>query len=212
MKIAKVSLMLLIALAGLPLMAMDFKVAVKQLPMTEFYSNVITKIVEATGNTVIIQVVPPARADYLISANAVDIQVPIIIVPNAKKQNELNYDFSSVVLYKLAYVVYTNKGKAIDIGSLRNGNSDKYKIEVDPSRSDDFNFDTIPSTNLQASFKKLGDGAIDGIILSQLTGDQILISTKLNTIKRNFWAEYDQTSLSRKAPEAGISTRCSSME
>jgi hypothetical protein len=139
-----VAVILMVILCSM-LYGKEYKAAVKKLPNSDFYSSVVKSVVEATGNTVAIQVVPPARADYIIAGKEVDIQLPIVVGSNPDKQKELKYDFSTVVLAKLAWVIYTNTAKPIDIDSLRKGNPNKYRIEIDPSRSDDYSFATIAS-------------------------------------------------------------------
>ncbi len=171
----------------------EYKVAIKQLPTTDLYMKILKAFEEASGNTFNIQIYPPARADYLVSNGEVDIQFPIIVTPDVNKHKDLKYDFSSVILYKLAFVLYTNKKKAIDINSLKKGNPNKYIIEIDPSRAGDYNFSTTASDNFEESFKKLDNGVIDGLIVSQTSGDVLLKSLGLKTIKRQLWHEYDLT-------------------
>ncbi len=77
------------------------------------------------------------------------------------------------------------------------------KIETDPSRLDDFNFAAIGSTNYEASFNKLSSGAIDGIILSQSTGDATLKKLALKNIKRELWFEYIRTFSLQKGARGG---------
>jgi polar amino acid transport system substrate-binding protein len=173
--------------------AKEYKVAIKDLPTASEFVAMIKEIIEASGNTASIQVVPQARADYMVSNNEVDLQYPIIVIPDVEKQKNLKYDLSSIELLKSAWVLYTNKKKPIDPEPLRKGNPNNHRIETDPSRLDDFTFAAIGSTNYEASFKKLDTGTIDGIILSQSTGDSVLKKLGLKTIKRQFWFEYVRT-------------------
>ncbi len=196
-------LLLILLLISVNFYGKEFKVAVKQLPTTDLYMNILKAFEKASGNTFSIQAYPPARADYLVSNGEVDIQLPIIIIPDAAKHKDLKYDFSSAVLYKLAFVLYTNKNKAIDIDSLKKVNPNKYKIEIDPSRGDDYNYAVTPSTNFEASFKKLDSGAIDGLIISQTSGDKLLKDLGLKSIKRQLWFEYDLTFSLKKGEKGG---------
>jgi hypothetical protein len=183
--------------------AKEYKCAVKQVPATEFYINILKTIVAATGNTVTIQVVPPTRADRLISDKEIDIQLPIIVIPDVTKQKELKYDYSTTVLAKLAWVLYTNKAKPIDVNSLRKGNPDKYKIEIDPSRTDDYTFPVSLSSNFEASLKRLSEGSIDGVLISQLTGDPLLKKAVYKNISRQLWSEYDLCFSIQKGAKGG---------
>jgi polar amino acid transport system substrate-binding protein len=185
------------------LIAKEYKAAVKELPTTDTYKSRLTAIVEASGNTVAIQVVPPARADFLIENKQVDFQLPFAALPDLKKFKDLNVDYSSAVLYKIAFVMFTNKSKAIDMESLKKGNPNNYKIEIDPSRAFEYEFTGIPSSNFEASFKKLDAGQIDGLILSQTTGDNLLKKLALKTVKRQLWAEYDMVFTIAKGAKNG---------
>ncbi len=171
--------------------AKEFKAAVKQLPTTDTYIAILKAIVEATGNTVDVQVVPPARADYLIENKQVDIQYPMAALSDNPKFKALKFDFSTAVLYKLAFVIYTNKDKPVDIESIKKGNTKKYKIEIDPSRAFEYDFTGMASSNFEASFTKLSEGKIDCLILAQTSGDALLKKLALKNIKRQLWQEYD---------------------
>jgi hypothetical protein len=184
--------------------AKDYKVAVKQLPMvSDYFVSVIKAIIEASGNVAVIQVVPPARADYLISAKEVDVQFPIIVITDPKRLANLKYDFSTVRTNPVAFVLYSNKSKPVDIDSLRKGNPKKYKIEVDPSRMEDFDYPVIPSTNLEATMQKVASGAIDGAILAQNTGDPILKAQGAKTVARQLWFEFEEAFSIQKGAVGG---------
>ncbi len=185
------------------LSAKEYKVAVKELPATEQYIAMIKAIIEASGNTATFQVLPPARADYVISNKDVDIQFPIVIIPDKSKHKDLQYDYSTIEIFKTPWVLFTNKNKSVNLESLKKGNPDKLKIETDPSRLDDFNFAAIGSSNYEASFNKLSNGTIDGIILSQSTGDATLKKLALKNIKRELWFEYVRTFSLQKGARGG---------
>ena len=113
-------------------------------------------------------------------------------MPDTKKNKDLKYDCSTVILMKVAFVLYTNKNKPIDIDSLKKGNSNKYKIEVDPSRMNDFDYSVMPSSNFEASVQKVANGTVDGLIVSQTIGDPLLKKLGFKNIKRQLWFEYDE--------------------
>ncbi len=182
----------------------EYRAAVKELPpVTDNFVNILKAVVEATGNTVDVQVVPPARADKMISDREVDIQYPIIIEPDKNKREKLNYDFSGAITYQVAFVLYTTKNKKIDVESIRNGNPKKYKIEVDTSRVGDYDFPVIPTTNFETTMKRVNDGSIDGAILSQNTGDPFIKKLKLTNIKRQLWYNYEETFSIQKGAKGG---------
>jgi polar amino acid transport system substrate-binding protein len=196
--------LMIFALCSSALFAKDYKAAVKQLPgVSDFFVSSLKAVVEATGNTVTVQIVPPARADYLVSTNEVDIQCPIIVMPDPTKQKNLKYDYSTASTYKIAFVFYCAKNKTIDMGSIKKGNPSKYNIEVDPSRMEEFDFKVIPSSNFEASLKKIESGAIDGAIFAQTIADPILKNLKLKNVKRQLWFEYDNAYSIQKGTRGG---------
>ena len=184
--------------------AKEYKAAVKKFgPMSDYFVNLINAVVEASGNTVKIEVVPPARADNLVSTKQVDFQYPAIVIPDPAKQAKLDYDFSSVVVANIPFILYTNKDKPIDVNSVKKGNPNKYLIEVDISRADDFNFQVSKSYNYEGSFKKLTEGNIAGLILGQPAGDPLLKKGGYKNIKRQLWLAYDQTFSLQKGARGG---------
>ncbi len=184
--------------------AKEYKVSVKELPgISDYFVSVIKAVIEATGNTANIQVVPPARAEYLLEAKEVEIQYPIIAMPDINKHKDLKYDYSTVVLMKVAFVLYTNKNKPIDFDSLNKGNPNKYKIEVDPSRINDFDYTVLPSNNFDASVQKVANGTIDGLIVSQTIGDPVLKKMGFKNIKRQLWYEYEEHFSIQKGARGG---------
>jgi polar amino acid transport system substrate-binding protein len=188
---------------GLWMFSANYKVALKELPTTDIYSNILKSIAEATGNTFEIQVVPPARAEYLVINNQVDIQFPGAALRDNKKFRDLGYDFSSVTLYKVSFILYTNKNKPVDIQSVKTTNANNYKIEVDPSRLFEFDYKIGSAVNFDASFKKLSSGVIDGVILAQTTGDPVLKKSTFINIKRQLFQEYDLCFVIKKGTAGG---------
>ncbi len=175
------------------LSADEFKVAVKELgPITDHFVKVVTAVIEATGNKAVIQRVPPARADYLISSKTVDVQYPIIVITDPAKVKNLQYDFSTVKLYSIAFVLYTNKNKPFDVNSIRKENPKKYNLEADPSRLEDFNYPVSASQNFEWSMQKVNDGKIDGFVVSQTIGDPIIKKLNAKNIRRQLWNEYEE--------------------
>ena len=103
----------------------------------------------------------------------------------------LNYDYSTAVMYKSSFVLFTNKSKPLDIADLKKGNTKGYKIETDISMVNQLDFTAIPSTNVEASLKKVAAGTIDGFVHSEATTDAVLKNMKVPTIKRQLYDQYD---------------------
>jgi polar amino acid transport system substrate-binding protein len=193
----------LLLITGMSINAKEYTVALKQLPTTDTYANILKSIAEVTGNTFNIQVVPPARAEYLIENNQVDIQFPGAALRENKKFKDLKYDFSTETLYKVSFVLYTNKNKPVDIQSVKTTNPKNYNIEIDPSRLFEFDYKINPSNNFDASFAKLSKGDIDGLILAQTTGDVVLKKSGFTNIKRQLFQDYDLCFVVKKGTQGG---------
>jgi polar amino acid transport system substrate-binding protein len=176
---------------GSALYGETFKVAIMALPTAETYKSVITAIVEATGNNVDIQIVPPVRTTYMVVNRDVDFSLPMLAMRDQAKIKALDYDYSNAVLYRPSFVLFTNKSKPIDIDELKKGNPKGYKIEVDISQVDSWEFKGLPSTNIEASLRKVASGAIDGFIHTEASTDVVLKTVKLPTLNRQFYADVD---------------------
>jgi hypothetical protein len=101
--------------------AKDYKAVVSQLPTSETFINLIKTIGEVTGNNIEAQIVPHGRAIYQIENKQVDIYCPATVITNSKKISALNFDYATVKFYKMAFVLYTNKKKPVDIADLKKG-------------------------------------------------------------------------------------------
>jgi hypothetical protein len=104
------------------LSAKEFKVAVVQLPSSEMNSNFIKALLAETDNTAIIEIVPKARAFYMIENRQTDIVFPSTDVHDPKKPLDLKFDYSSATLYKVCFILCTNKNKNITADELKAGN------------------------------------------------------------------------------------------
>jgi polar amino acid transport system substrate-binding protein len=171
--------------------AQSYNVAVRQLATSDMYVNLIKAIGEAMNVTMNVQVMPGGRVNYLIENKQTDIILPDLRIPDPGKRAALKFDDSTVTMYNLSFVLYTNKAKPIDIADLKKGNKKGYKIETDVSQINTFEFVGIPTTNLDASLKKVNDGTIDGFIFSQSTGDAFLKKGGYKNVKRSFYGIYD---------------------
>ncbi|OHE68788.1 MAG: hypothetical protein A2Z99_00355 [Treponema sp. GWB1_62_6] len=124
-------------------------------------------------------------------AAQVDIEVPNLLPKDVASQAALKFDASAAPLYELAFVLYTNKSKPIDVDNLRKGNSKGYKIETDGSIISLLGFKALPTTNIEGSFRKTDQGVIDGYIYSQLTADPVLRQIGLKSIKRELYDSFN---------------------
>ena len=184
--------------------AETYKVAIMQLSNTEMYEELFAALGEATNNVFEIKVVPFARATNMIENKLVDIQVPRIKGKNEQYNNSLKFDFANAKTGNtVAYVLYTNKNKPIDISDLRKGNTKSYKIETTGANMKDFGFISIFSRKADYSLQEIASGRIDGAIFSQNTGDAALKSLKLKNIRRQLWDNFDVSFTLQKGQAGG---------
>jgi polar amino acid transport system substrate-binding protein len=179
---------LVLALVGTAVSAQTYKVAISQIASSAIMEQLVKAIADAAGVTFDIQVVPAARAVYLIEQGQVDIQMPKGIITNPAKLKEQAFDFATTPLSRSAYVLYTAKNKNIDPAELKKGNPKGYKIETAMASVDTWEFAAMPSTNIDASLKKIDSGLIDGYLYSQISTDASLKALGLKSIKRQFYS------------------------
>jgi|WetSurMetagenome_2_1015567.scaffolds.fasta_scaffold188381_2 polar amino acid transport system substrate-binding protein len=197
-------LVVLLILSSSLIQAKEYKVSIKEIPgVSDMFVKIIKTVIEATGNTADIEVVSPAKSEYMIIEKKVDLEYPSIFIPKLKKGVDLKYDFASVTLNKIPFVFYTNKNKTLDVDAVRKDNQTKFKIETELSICNKIDYNFIPTTNVEGSFKKLANGIIDGIIAVQSTGDLYLKKSGLKNIKRQLWNEYDWTFSLQKGGKGG---------
>ncbi len=194
----------LLALAS-SLAAQDLKVVVPQLSpaATEAYTKAIQAIADAGGKKITVQVVPFARAVYTMETKDADIESTIVQIPDQKKWAALKYDYSSAELVKVVFVLYTNKSKAVTVAELKAGNAKKYKIETDTAHVDHFTFAALPSSNIDASLKKVDSGDIDGFIFSQGSTDAALKRLGLKNVTRQYYDTFSGVFMLQKGGRGG---------
>jgi polar amino acid transport system substrate-binding protein len=183
------ALLACVILAAAPLAAETYKVAVPQLApaSTEAYSSLIKAILEATGNTAEVQVLPFARCLFEVEGKTSDIVSSIVAIPDQKKWAGLKFDYSTAESIRIVFVLYTNKNKPIDVAELKKGNPGGYKLETDAAHTEHFNFAIAGSTSFDASLKKVQEGAIDGFLFSQASGDVSLRRLGFKDVRRQYY-------------------------
>jgi ABC-type amino acid transport substrate-binding protein len=171
--------------------AKEYKVAIMQLPTSESFASFFKAIGDATNNTFDIQIVPPARAIYLIENKQVDIIFPATVSNDSKKQDSSSYVYSIARVFKAIFVLYSNKAEPIDVEELKKGNIPNYKIETTASLADMFEFKPLTTTNLEGSMIKVGKGTIDGFLYAQEAGDPLLTKLGVQNINRRLYSKND---------------------
>jgi polar amino acid transport system substrate-binding protein len=191
--------------AAVGLSAQELKVDVPQLSPAaiETYTKAIQAIADLTGKKITVQVVPFARAVYDIESKQADIVAIDVQIPDQKKWASLKYDYSTTELLKIVFVLYTNKAKPIAVADLKSGKATGYKLETDTAHVDHFPFAISPSTNLDASLKKVDAGQIDGFIFSQGSTDGALKRLELKNIARAYYDTSNGSFMLQKGGRGG---------
>lgn len=185
--------------------AEEYKVVVPQLsPVTiKVYSDIAQAVIEATGNTATIQVLPFARCIYMMETKAADIESMIVKIPDPAKARQLKYDYSTTEVGKIVFVLYYNKNKPIKVEDLKSGNAKGYKIETDTAHMDHFSFPTMGSTSFEASIKKVDSGMIDGFVFAQPSVDAALKRLGLKNVARAYFDSFQIKFIIQKGQNGG---------
>lgn len=185
--------------------AQTLNVVVPQLSptATDAYTRIIEAIADVEGRTANVQILPFARAIYMMETRQADIESAFVQNPDQKKWAGLNYDYSSAELLKIVFVLYANKTKTINVEDLKSGNTKNYKLETDSAHIDHFPFPIAFSTSIDASLKKVDTGAIDGFIFSQGSTDAALRRLGLKNVMRQYYDTFRGVFLLQKGARDG---------
>jgi len=196
---------LMAALASPGLFAKEIKVVVPQLSpqATEVYSKLAVAVIEATGNTASIQVVPFARAIHLMEEGQADVASSIVEIPDQTKWSTLKFDYSTVTALKIVFVLYASKNNTIQASELKAGNPKGYKIETDIAHVGHFSFVPAGSTSIDGSLKKIDANQIDGFIFSQGSTDAALKRLALKNVARQYYDTLNGAFVIQKGTRGG---------
>lgn len=204
----KIRFMLCVALAiafSSVLGAQEYKIVIPQLsPATvEIYTRLTKAIFDATGAKYTIEVLPFARAVYMVEGKQADMLVCEIENPNKAKAAALKVDTSTTPLFQITFVLYANKAKPLSVADLKKGNAKKWIIETDIAHVDYFPFATVGSAAFDTSLKKVDAGRIDGYIFAQPSTDGVLKKLELKNISRSFYDFYTAKIILQKGARGG---------
>jgi len=181
----------------------EYRVALKELPTTRFYEDLLDAIADKMDLKLKVDILPSARADYLMINDRVDVEVPMLGVEEIGHPRR-HYDFGTAVLYQSAFVLFSVKGKTVDIADLKAGNSKRYEIESDISIANQLGFAASPSTSIEGSLKKTNEGKIDGYIFSQTSTNPVAGNLSLPNVKRRLYAYFPLYYALRKGERGGV--------
>jgi ABC-type amino acid transport substrate-binding protein len=170
-----------------------YKIALYDVPTVQFYKDLFAEIEKIENVKFELQVLPLARADYLVTTGQVDAQAPHLKPKDTAALAAVKFDFGSVSLFNYSFVLFSNKAKQIDIAELKKGNPKKFVIETDTANVSIYGFTASASSSIEASLQKVNDGKIDGYIHSQTTTDPYAKKMSLSSCKRSLFEMYEGT-------------------
>lgn len=170
-----------------------YKIALYDVPTVQFYKDLFAEIEKIENVKFDVQVLPLARADYLVATGQVDAQAPHLKPKDPAALAAVKFDFGSVSLFNYSFVLFSNKAKQIDIAELKKGNPKKFVVETDTANVNLYGFAAAPSSSVEASLQKVNDGKIDGYIHSQTTTDPYAKKMSLSNCRRSLFEMYDGT-------------------
>ena len=185
--------------------AQEYKVVIPQVSpaVVETYTNLAKAMLDAAGIKYTIEVVPFARAVFMIEDKQADMLISEVENPDQAKTAALKLDISTTPLFQVAFVLYTNKAKPLNIDELKNGNPKKWVVETDIAHLDYFPGATVGSSAIDASLKKVDAGRIDGYVFAQGACDNTLKKLDLKNISRTFYGLYTAKVMIQKGTKGG---------
>ncbi len=179
-----------------------FKASLAKMPVVAESENKgvlvdLVKAISSQGSPIEYQVVPFNRSMSSVINGDVDFHLPLIKMPDNIAKN-LDFDFSTETIYKINFVLYSNKNKKIDMNNLG-----KYKLETDLAHVGYFDFKISGSTDIAGSLRNVDLGRIDGFIFADAAADPLLKEKKFKNIARTFYKRYDVKIILPKGKRGG---------
>jgi polar amino acid transport system substrate-binding protein len=158
-------------------------------------------IAGAAGRTLELQVVPFKRSLDNVITKKVDFHAPLIVNPTLN-ESDLDYDHSTITIFHVNFVLYSNPTKQLDMD-----NPGEYSLETDAAHVQYFPFKIAASSDLEASLKKVDAGRIDGFIFADMASDPLVTQLGLNNIKRSLYKRFDVKIILPKGGKGGATDK-----
>ena len=131
-----------------------------------------------------IRIYPFSRSIEYINENKIDLHIPMIDSTHTLKKN-LPYQFSSITLWTVNFVLYTHKDKVINLNQLS-----ELKLYTDRTHVGLFPFKLHPTINIKGAIQMVDKNRIDGLIFADTVVDDIINKLELPNIKRTLFRTY----------------------
>ena len=176
--------------------AQDYKASLAEMPVHAEVAEdgisgiqvaLVRAIAEVSGEEIEIGVYPFKRSmDNVIRDNpSADFHIPLIkneIIP----EEELPYYYSTETIFHVNFVLYTQKGSDVKMDNLS-----QYTIETDAAHVIYFPFETLPSSSIENSLKKVNSGRIDGFLFADTPTDPVLKELGYENIQRRLYKVFE---------------------
>ncbi len=153
--------------------------------MTGAYVDLIIAIDKLAGTQTKINIYPFNRSLHNLVTGQANYHIPLIEIPN-KSNDDLPYAFSTETLFEVAFVLYSNKEKPLDIRNL-----EKYQLATDSAHVDFFPFKITGISCLSCGIKMVNAGHLDGFIFAQNEIDPFIRELKLSNIHRQLYRYFN---------------------
>ena len=148
----------------------------------------VKRIGEISNKNLSIKIYPFSRSANF-NNSKMDMQIPFIYTPSLDKK-ELPFIFSSATLWKINFILYTNKNKDIDLSDLN-----KLNLITDTAHVNLFDFKIKGIFNIEGAIRMVDRNRVDGLIFADVVVNAIIKKHNLKNIKRTFFKEYDVKAL-----------------
>jgi hypothetical protein len=108
-------------LSAANLSAQSYSVVIGDLPGIDSLYQLIKTMGVDKGVTLDMKKAPMARVTDLIISKQADVGSPMLYLKDPKIIQQLPFDYSTAVIDKMCFIIYTNKAKPIDIANLKTG-------------------------------------------------------------------------------------------
>jgi polar amino acid transport system substrate-binding protein len=159
--------------------------------------DLVRAIAKESGEAINIKIVPFARSMNNVITGKADFHMPLIKATNID-ESKLEYDHSTVTIFHVNFILYTNKNKTVDRSRLQD-----YKVETDIAHTQFFDFAIKPSAKIETSLRKLNAGRIDAFVFADFASDPIVKAEGLSNIKRELYHRYDVKIILAKGARGG---------
>lgn len=160
------------------------------------FPEMMQALLSHTDKNVSLEAFPLARAVFNVIDGDADFMIPTIRGREGRNEKR-NYRFAKEKFGSVTFVLYTNDTKKISRttieAALTKNEPLPYVLEGPALSGNPLGDLLYPSNDVALSLQKVQKGRIDGFIWAQEESDAALRKLKLANIRREHWADFDDT-------------------